>query len=103
LRDTLELHGDRGFKDDKAMIGGLGKIGGHLYDCWSTTTRTRQYRNFGMANQKDIETLRLMKMAEKFGIPVLTLIDTQVLIQDLKRKNADKEKLSLEIYLKWFV
>jgi acetyl-CoA carboxylase alpha subunit len=43
-----------------------------------------------MANQKDIETLRLMKMAEKFGIPVLTLIDTQVLIQGWKRKNADK-------------
>jgi acetyl-CoA carboxylase carboxyl transferase subunit alpha len=89
----LELHGDRGFKDDKAMIGGLGKMVVNLYDCWSTkgyNTKTRQYRNFGMANQKDIETLRLMKMAEKFGIPVLTLIDTQVLIQGWKRKNADK-------------
>jgi acetyl-CoA carboxylase carboxyl transferase subunit alpha len=54
----LELHGDRGFKDDKAMIGGLGKIGGQSFDCWSTkgyNTKTRQYRNFGMANQKDIE------------------------------------------------
>jgi hypothetical protein len=55
-----------------------------------------------MANQKDIKTLRLMKMAEKFGIPVLTLI-TQVLIQGWKRKNADKVRLSPEIYLKWYV
>jgi hypothetical protein len=44
-----------------------------------------------------------MKMAEKFGIPVLTLIDTLVLIQDLKRKNVDKVRLSPEIYLKWYV
>jgi acetyl-CoA carboxylase alpha subunit len=49
------------------------------------------------------KALRLMKMAEKFGIPVLTLIDTQVLIQGWKRKNADKVRLSPEIYLKWFV
>jgi acetyl-CoA carboxylase carboxyl transferase subunit alpha len=88
----LELHGDRGFKDDKAMIGGLGKLVVNLYDCWSTKdiTRTRQYRNFGMANPEGYRKLRLMKMAEKFGIPVLTLIDTQVLIQGWKRKNADK-------------
>jgi acetyl-CoA carboxylase carboxyl transferase subunit alpha len=53
----LELHGDRGFKDDKAMIGGK-KLVVSLYDCWSTkgyNTKTRQYRNFRMANQKDIE------------------------------------------------
>jgi acetyl-CoA carboxylase carboxyl transferase subunit alpha len=58
----LELHGDRGFKDDKAMIGGLGKLVVNLYDCWSTkgyNTKTRQYRNFGMANQKDIENAAL--------------------------------------------
>jgi hypothetical protein len=54
-----------------------------------------------MANQKDIESAALMKMAEKF--PVLTLIDTPVLIQGWKRKNADKVRLSPEIYLKWYV
>ena len=77
----MELHGDRSVKDDKAMIGGLGKIGdqsfmfiGQQKGC---NTKTRQYRNFGMANPEGYrKALRLMKMAEKFGIPVVTLLDT---------------------------
>ncbi|HEX8577047.1 MAG TPA: acetyl-CoA carboxylase carboxyltransferase subunit alpha [Flavobacterium sp.] len=77
----LELFGDRNFKDDKAMIGGLGKINGQSYMIVGQqkgyNTKTRQYRNFGMANPEGYrKALRLMKMAEKFGIPVLTLIDT---------------------------
>lgn len=77
----LELHGDRGFKDDKAMIGGLGKIGGQSFmiigQQKGINTKMRQYRNFGMANPEGYrKALRLMKMAEKFGIPVVTLIDT---------------------------
>ncbi|MBQ0767923.1 MAG: acetyl-CoA carboxylase carboxyl transferase subunit alpha, partial [Bizionia sp.] len=77
----LELHGDRGFKDDKAMIGGLGKIGDQSYmiigQQKGTNTKTRQYRNFGMANPEGYrKALRLMKSAEKFGIPVITLLDT---------------------------
>lgn len=77
----LELHGDRSFKDDKAMIGGLGKIGGQSFMIVGQqkgyNTKTRQYRNFGMANPEGYrKALRLMKMAEKFNIPVLTLIDT---------------------------
>ncbi|WP_264620615.1 acetyl-CoA carboxylase carboxyltransferase subunit alpha [Flavobacterium sp. 7A] len=77
----LELHGDRTFKDDKAMIGGLGKIGGQSFMIVGQqkgfNTKTRQYRNFGMANPEGYrKALRLMKMAEKFNIPVLTLIDT---------------------------
>jgi len=77
----LELHGDRNFKDDKAMIGGLGKIGDQSYmfigQQKGYNTKTRQYRNFGMANPEGYrKALRLMKMAEKFGVPVVTLIDT---------------------------
>ncbi len=77
----LELHGDRGFKDDKAMIGGLGKIGDQSFmfigQQKGYNTKTRQYRNFGMANPEGYrKALRLMKSAEKFGIPVVTLIDT---------------------------
>ncbi len=77
----LELHGDRNVKDDKAMIGGLGKIGDQTYmfigQQKGYNTKTRQYRNFGMANPEGYrKALRLMKMAEKFGIPVVTLIDT---------------------------
>ena len=77
----LELHGDRGVKDDKAMVGGLGKIGDQSFMVVGQqkgyNTKTRQYRNFGMSNPEGYrKALRLMKSAEKFGIPVLTLIDT---------------------------
>ncbi|MCD8404799.1 acetyl-CoA carboxylase carboxyltransferase subunit alpha [Tenacibaculum dicentrarchi] len=77
----MELHGDRNVKDDKAMIGGLGKIGDQSFmfigQQKGYNTKTRQYRNFGMANPEGYrKALRLMKMAEKFGIPVVTLVDT---------------------------
>mgnify|MGYP003318467986 CR=1 FL=1 len=72
----LELHGDRTVKDDKAMIGGLGKIGDQSYmfigQQKGYNTKTRQYRNFGMSNPEGYrKALRLMKSAEKFNIPVL--------------------------------
>ena len=77
----MELHGDRNVKDDKAMIGGLGKIGDQSFmfigQQKGYNTKTRQYRNFGMSNPEGYrKALRLMKMAEKFGIPVVTLLDT---------------------------
>ncbi|MFT4673899.1 MAG: acetyl-CoA carboxylase carboxyl transferase subunit alpha [Patiriisocius sp.] len=77
----VELHGDRGFKDDKAMVGGLGKIGDQSYmfigQQKGYNTKTRQFRNFGMANPEGYrKALRLMKSAEKFGVPVVCLIDT---------------------------
>tara|TARA_B100001175_G_scaffold164208_1_gene139213 strand:- start:676 stop:1629 length:954 start_codon:yes stop_codon:yes gene_type:complete len=77
----LELHGDRNYRDDKAMIGGLGKIGDQTFmfigQQKGFNTKTRQYRNFGMASPEGYrKALRLMKSAEKFGIPVVTLIDT---------------------------
>ena len=81
-RDTfLELHGDRTVGDDKAMIGGLGKIGDQSYmfigQQKGNNTKSRQYRNFGMPNPEGYrKALRLMKSAEKFNIPVVTFIDT---------------------------
>ncbi|MDE1208252.1 acetyl-CoA carboxylase carboxyltransferase subunit alpha [Tenacibaculum larymnensis] len=77
----MELHGDRSVKDDKAMIGGLGKIGDQSFmfigQQKGYNTKTRQYRNFGMANPEGYrKALRLMRMAEKFGLPVVTLVDT---------------------------
>lgn len=77
----LELFGDRNFKDDKAMIGGLGKIDGQSFmligQQKGINIKMRQYRNFGMANPEGYrKALRLMKMAEKFNIPVVTFIDT---------------------------
>ncbi len=77
----LELHGDRNVKDDKAMIGGLGKIGDQSYmfvgQQKGYNTKTRQYRNFGMANPEGYrKALRLMKSAEKFNVPVVCFVDT---------------------------
>jgi len=79
--DFIELHGDRLFKDDKAIVGGFAKIDdqtvmvlGHQK---GINTKMRQYRNFGMANPDGYrKALRLMKLAEKFNRPVITFIDT---------------------------
>ena len=77
----LEMHGDRNVSDDKAMVGGLGKIDNQSYMFIGTqkgyNTKTRQYRNFGMAKPEGYrKALRLMRQAEKFNIPIVTLIDT---------------------------
>ena len=77
----IELHGDRNVKDDKAMIGGWAKIDGKTFmvigQQKGKNTKMRQYRNFGMPNPEGYrKALRLMKMAEKFGKPIVTLIDT---------------------------
>lgn len=80
-KNFIELHGDRNVGDDKAMVGGLAQIDnynvivvGHQK---GRNTKQRQYRNFGMANPEGYrKALRLMKMAEKFDMPVICLIDT---------------------------
>jgi acetyl-CoA carboxylase carboxyl transferase subunit alpha len=79
--EFIELHGDRNVKDDKAMMGGLGIIDGQsvmiIGQQKGRNTKDRQYRNFGMPNPEGYrKALRLMKMAEKFEIPILCLIDT---------------------------
>jgi acetyl-CoA carboxylase carboxyl transferase subunit alpha len=77
----VELHGDRNVKDDKAMIGGFGSIDGKSAMFIGTqkgiNAKMRVFRNFGMANPEGYrKALRLMKLAEKFNKPVITLIDT---------------------------
>lgn len=77
----IELHGDRNVKDDKAMIGGFADIEGQSFmfigQQKGENTKMRQYRNFGMANPEGYrKALRLMKLAEKFNKPIVTLIDT---------------------------
>lgn len=77
----IELHGDRHFGDDKAIVGGLGRINGQtmviIGHQKGVNTKMRQYRNFGMANPEGYrKALRLMKTAERFNLPVLCLIDT---------------------------
>ncbi len=81
FKDFIELHGDRNVADDKAMVGGFAKIDnqpvmviGHQK---GRNTKQRQMRNFGMPNPEGYrKALRLMKLAEKFDIPIITLIDT---------------------------
>ena len=77
----IELHGDRYFGDDKAIAGGIAQIDGQTVVIMGqqkgTNTKMRQYRNFGMANPEGYrKALRMMKLAERFGFPVITLIDT---------------------------
>ena len=77
----IELHGDRNVADDKAMVGGLADLDGQtvmvIGQQKGRNTKQRQYRNFGMANPEGYrKPLRLMKMAEKFGKPIVTFIDT---------------------------
>src|ERR1051325_11351910 len=81
LTDFVELHGDRGSRDDKAIVGGLGRLGtepvmiiGHQK---GRDTKSNVYRNFGMPNPEGYrKALRLMKLAAKFGRPVITMLDT---------------------------
>jgi acetyl-CoA carboxylase carboxyl transferase subunit alpha len=77
----VELHGDRTVSDDKAMVGGFGEVEGRsimfIGQQKGRNTKQRQMRNFGMANPEGYrKALRLMKMAEKFGKPIVTFIDT---------------------------
>ena len=79
--EFIEIHGDRTVGDDKAMVGGFGKIGDQsimiIGQQKGRNTKQRQLRNFGMPNPEGYrKALRLMKIAEKFGKPIVTLIDT---------------------------
>lgn len=79
--EFVELHGDRNVADDKAMVGGLGTIEGQTFmfigQQKGRNTKERQLRNFGMPNPEGYrKALRLMKLAEKFNKPIVTLIDT---------------------------
>ena len=100
----LELHGDRNVMDDKAMIGGLGKIDGQSFMIIGTqkgyNTKTRQYRNFGMANPEGYrKALRLMKSADKFGIPIISFIDTPGAFPGLEAEERGQgEAIARNIY-----
>ncbi|WP_019947244.1 acetyl-CoA carboxylase carboxyltransferase subunit alpha [Hymenobacter aerophilus] len=77
----VELHGDRTVRDDKAMVGGFAEIDGRtvmlIGQQKGRNTKDRQFRNFGMPNPEGYrKALRLMKLAEKFNVPIVTLIDT---------------------------
>ncbi|GAB1233915.1 acetyl-CoA carboxylase carboxyltransferase subunit alpha [Ferrigenium sp. UT5] len=79
--DFEELHGDRAYADDAAIVGGLARFNGQsvmvIGHQKGRDTKERQYRNFGMPRPEGYrKALRLMRLAEKFGIPIMTFIDT---------------------------
>ena len=99
-----ELHGDRTVKDDKAMVGGFGLLDGEtvmfIGQQKGVNTKMRQYRNFGMPNPEGYrKALRLMKMAEKFGKPIVTLIDTPGAFPGLEAEERGQgEAIARNIY-----
>ena len=81
MTDFEELHGDRAFGEDPALVGGLARFNGQsvmvIGQQKGRDTKERQFRNFGMPRPEGYrKALRLMKLAEKFGVPIVTLIDT---------------------------
>lgn len=100
----LELHGDRNIKDDKAMVGGFGQLDGEtvmfIGQQKGINTKLRQLRNFGMANPEGYrKALRLMRLAEKFNKPVVTLIDTPGAFPGLEAEERGQgEAIARNIY-----
>lgn len=102
--DFIELHGDRNVRDDKAMVGGIAKLNGKsvmfIGQQKGKDTKARQYRNFGMANPEGYrKALRLMKLAEKFDMPIVTLIDTPGAFPGLEAEERGQgEAIARNIY-----
>jgi acetyl-CoA carboxylase carboxyl transferase subunit alpha len=102
--EFIELHGDRGVKDDKAMVGGFGSIDGKTFmfvgQQKGINTKMRQYRNFGMANPEGYrKALRLFKLAEKFNKPIICLIDTPGAFPGLEAEERGQgEAIARNIY-----
>ncbi len=102
--DFLELFGDRNVKDDKAMVGGFASLNGEtvmlIGQQKGINTKMRQLRNFGMANPEGYrKALRLMKLAEKFNKPIITLIDTPGAFPGLEAEERGQgEAIARNIY-----
>lgn len=102
--DFVELHGDRNFKDDKAMVGGFAKLDGEtvmfIGQQKGTNTKLRQLRNFGMANPEGYrKALRLMRLAEKFNKPIVCLVDTPGAFPGLEAEERGQgEAIARNIY-----
>ncbi len=102
--DFVELHGDRLYRDDNAIVGGFAKLGEHkvmiIGHQKGRDTKTNVFRNFGMANPEGYrQALRLMKLAEKFNKPVITLIDTPGAFPGLEaEQNGQAEAIARNLF-----
>lgn len=104
LRDSYEIHGDRNFADDAAIVCYVGYLGARkvvvIGEQKGRGTKNKIKRNFGMPHPEGYrKALRIAKMAEKFDLPILFLIDTPVRIQELQLKREGKVKRLLKIFL----
>ncbi len=98
--DFVPLAGDRSFADDPALIGGLARIDGRrvmlIGQEKGDDTASRLRHNFGMAKPEGYrKAIRLMKLADQFGIPVVTLVDTPGAFPEFRRKSAARRRRSL--------
>ncbi|MFH1194513.1 MAG: acetyl-CoA carboxylase carboxyltransferase subunit alpha [bacterium] len=102
--DFIELHGDRFYKDDKAIVGGFAKLDGVkvmlIGHQKGRDTKSNLFRNFGMPNPEGYrKALRLMKLAEKFGIPVVTMLDTPGAYPGLEaEENGQAEAIAKNLF-----
>ena len=106
FKEFIELHGDRAFKDDKAIVCGLAKIGNQPFTIIAEqkgrTTKENIERNFGMPNPESYrKAIRFMKQAEKFKRPVVTFIDTKGAYPGIGAEEKGKEKQLQDQCLKW--
>ncbi|VAV84379.1 Acetyl-coenzyme A carboxyl transferase alpha chain, partial [hydrothermal vent metagenome] len=95
--DFVELHGDRLFKDDPAIVGGMGRIGGRsviiIGQQKGRNTKQRFYRNYGMPHPEGYrKALRLMHMAERFNKPIVTFIDTPGAAPDIEAEERGQSE-----------
>ena len=95
--EFIELHGDRLFADDLALVAGFAKLNGQkvliMGHQKGRDTKDNILRNFGCAHPEGYrKAMRLMRLAEKFQLPVVVLIDTRVLIPALGPRNVDRRK-----------
>ena len=102
--EFIELHGDRNFKDDKAIVCGLGKIRNQNFTIIAEqkgrTTKENIERNFGMPNPESYrKAIRFMKQAEKFNRPVITFIDTKGAYPGLGAEERGQRRSYCKIYV----
>ena len=103
--DFQELHGDRGFADDPAIVGGIARFNGEsimiIGHQKGRDVKERQYRNFGMPRPEGYrKALRLMRLAEKFQIPILTFIDTPVAYPGIgAEERGQSEAIARNLYV----
>lgn len=102
--EFIELHGDRCFADDKAMVCGIASLEGKsvtvIAEQKGRTTKENMERNFGMPNPESYrKAIRLMKQAEKFHRPVITFIDTKGAYPGIEAEQRGQRRSNCQVYI----